>query len=201
LSWNPGYYLDPERPRNSSNHTYSFEEFKLINKQLETRTLESTGNLSIYLTLTKSESLFQCHRPLTAWSVEGRKSIRAPDVSFTPDAVSSQLTELQRWTFQGGPFTPTFIVEVRDTEIGTFVQLGWLIDPKNRKIWVYKRNQHGNVFCREHAWKDLKGDNILPEFTLKAPLESSSENLQIDCPECDTTYSLLEHYVDEHARI
>ena len=96
------------------------------------------------------------------------------------------MTDLQRWTFQGQPFTPTFVVEVGDTESvstfegldgkfkrdyfadGTSVQLGWLVDPKNSRIWVYKRNQHGNVFRRrECAWEDVRGDDILPRFILK----------------------------------
>ena len=51
--------------------------------------------------------------------------------------------------------------------VGTSVQLGWLIDPKNSRIWVYKRNQHGNVFRREHAWEDVEGGNILPGFILE----------------------------------
>ena len=32
---------------------------------------------------------------------------------------------------------------------------------------MYKRNQHGNVFCREHAWEDVEGGNILPGFILE----------------------------------
>ncbi|CAG8629427.1 9183_t:CDS:2, partial [Paraglomus occultum] len=168
------------------------------------------------------------------FSVGGQRTIRAPDVSFTPKAISRQLTELQRWTFQGQPFTPTFVVEVGDSQsstsafrelddkfkreyfaVGTSVQLGWLIDPKNRRIWVYKRNKHGNVYHRERVWEDVEGGDVLPRFTLKMLMieeaisqessESSSENeeLQIDCPECDTTfsdhYTFMEHYTNEHA--
>ncbi|CAG8563517.1 11303_t:CDS:2, partial [Acaulospora colombiana] len=120
------------------------------------------------------------------FSVGNQRTIRAPDVSFTPKAVSRQLTELQRWAFQGQPFTPTFVVEVGDTQsstsalgelddkfkreyfaVGTSVQLGWLIDPKNRIIWVYKRNQHGNVYRRERVWEDVEGGDVLPRFTLE----------------------------------
>ncbi|CAG8724172.1 1822_t:CDS:2 [Acaulospora morrowiae] len=169
------------------------------------------------------------------FNVGGQRMIRAPDISFTPKAVSRQLTELQRWTFQGQPFTPTFVVEVGDTQsstsafgelddkfkreyfaVGTSVQLGWLIDPKNKRIWVYKRNQHGNVYRREHVWNDVKGDNVLPWFTLEVQMieeaiskessETSSENeeLQINCPECEKTFScrhyFIKHYTNEHAR-
>ncbi|CAG8658057.1 12135_t:CDS:2, partial [Acaulospora morrowiae] len=79
------------------------------------------------------------------------------------------------------------------------------------------RNQHGNVYCREHVWDDVKGDNVLPWFTLEVHMieeaiskessETSSENeeLQINCPECDTTfsdhYTFMEHYTNEHAQV
>ncbi|CAG8490608.1 6201_t:CDS:2 [Paraglomus brasilianum] len=169
------------------------------------------------------------------FSVGGQRTIRAPDVSFTPKAVSSQLTELQRWSFQGRPFTPTFVVEVGDTEsststfgklddkfkreyfaVGTSVQLGWLIDPKNSRIWVYKRNQHGNVFRHEHAWDDVNGGNILLGFKLKVwkieeaisqaspELPSLESDEPVNCPKCGMTfpdnYTFMNHYEDEHAR-
>ncbi|CAG8731883.1 1971_t:CDS:1, partial [Dentiscutata heterogama] len=118
------------------------------------------------------------------FNVEGQRTIRAPDVSFTPKTISRQLTQSQGWT-QGQPFTPTFVVEVGDTEgrskfeeldhrfkhvffaTGSDVQLGWLIDPRNKRIWVYKRNQQGNVFRREHTWGDINGGDVLPRFILK----------------------------------
>ncbi|CAG8673187.1 7710_t:CDS:2, partial [Paraglomus occultum] len=65
--------------------------------------------------------------------------------------------------FRGQPFTPSFVVEVENVAGGrgtkfdnldnkirtvyfdchTSVQLGWLVDPQNRDIWVYKRKNDG----------------------------------------------------------
>ncbi|CAG8826540.1 4111_t:CDS:2, partial [Dentiscutata erythropus] len=45
---------------------------------------------------------------------------------------------------------------------GYIRQLGSLIDPKNKRIWRYKRN----VFRRECSWGDINEDDILPGFTL-----------------------------------
>ncbi|CAG8506885.1 16188_t:CDS:2 [Acaulospora colombiana] len=213
---------------------------KLVPMPQATHCMEVTvstivGELYNWNVQTRQNGLITTSQGGFNFSVGGQITIRAPDVSFTPKAVSRRLTELQRWTFQGQPFTPTFIVEVGDTQSstsafgeldnkfkreyfadGTSVQLGWLIDPKNRRIWVYKRNQYGNVFRRARAWEDVEGGDILPGFTLKVwkideaisqeSSETSSENeeLQINCPECDATfsdhYTFTQHYEDRHAR-
>ncbi|CAG8438676.1 14055_t:CDS:2 [Acaulospora colombiana] len=213
---------------------------KLVPMPQATHCMEVTistivGELYIWNTQTRQNGDIKTSQGGFNFSVGGQRTIRAPDVSFTPKAVSRQLTELQRWTFQGQPFTPTFVVEVGDTQsstsafrelddkfkreyfaVGTSVQLGWLIDPKNRRIWVYKRNQHGNVYRRERVWEDLEGGDVLPRFTLEVRMieeaisqessETSSENeeLQINCPECGATfsdrYTFTKHYTNEHAR-
>src|SRR5436190_4861086 len=79
------------------------------------------------------------------FNVGGQKTIRAPDVSFTPRQTDRDLNALQNWTFQGQPFTPIFAVEVdfieSDSEfqvfddrfrnelfaLGTSVELGFLV--------------------------------------------------------------------------
>ncbi|CAG8669686.1 5704_t:CDS:1, partial [Scutellospora calospora] len=119
------------------------------------------------------------------FNVEGQRTIRVLDVSFTPKTISRQLTQSQGWTFQSQPFTPMFIVEVGDTEgrlkfeeldhrfkhvffaTSSDIQLGWLIDLRNKRIWIYKRNQQGNIFHREHTWEDINGGDVLPRFILK----------------------------------
>ncbi|KAH7471092.1 uncharacterized protein KRP23_10376 [Phytophthora ramorum] len=76
-------------------------------------------------------------------------TLRVPDVAYVPRDDARQLTEAQRWTRGGEPFAPTFVVEI-DTLTGSHsklgaldhkmrheyfphgVQLGWLIDPKNK---------------------------------------------------------------------
>jgi hypothetical protein len=55
--------------------------------------------------------------------------------------------------------------------MGTSVELGWLIDPKNNEIWTYKRNNSKTETTRQKCeWKDLDGGDTLPGFTLKISL-------------------------------
>ncbi|RHZ76449.1 hypothetical protein Glove_197g71 [Diversispora epigaea] len=162
-----------------------------------------------------------------------QRTIRAPDVSFTPKTVSRQLTQLQRWTFRGEPFTPLFIIEVADTKskskfenldhrfkytffaVGTNVQLGLLIDPKNDRIWIYKRNRNGMVFRRAYAWGNIDCGDILPGFILDVEMiedaisQTSSEtsesegDLEINCPKCNGSftedYLFMKHYEKHHS--
>ncbi|CAG8751076.1 10344_t:CDS:2 [Racocetra persica] len=154
------------------------------------------------------------------------KTIRAPDVAFMPRNIYCNLTEQQRWSFRGEPFTPIFIVEVgvienksdfdkldskfRDVYFGegTSVKLGWIIDPKNKKIWVYKKTRTNVLRCYDHGWKDLE---ILPEFVLhikciedvinQKSVESPESKLR-QCLECDqnftSKYKFLKHYEEAH---
>lgn len=89
------------------------------------------------------------------FGVGGQRTIRAADISFTPKAVSRQLTELQRWNFQGGPFTPTFVVEVGDTEssTSTFGELDGANTEKPPKCTPYKCTPSLNApFCLVPNW-------------------------------------------------
>jgi len=119
------------------------------------------------------------------FDVNDGQKIRAPNVAFTPGDAYISLNEQQLWSFQGQFFTPIFVVEVAilntkdaekkiDNKIkmdyfarGTSVKLGWLLDPINCIIWVYKRDKHGNPFRRSRKWEDLNGGDILPDFTLE----------------------------------
>ncbi|RHZ88066.1 hypothetical protein Glove_26g292 [Diversispora epigaea] len=163
--------------------------------------------------VTSSQGGFNFH-------VRGGRTIRAPDVSFTSKNVYRHLTQQQLWTFKGEPFTPMVVIEVSDTikdsdtnkkkkafddldekfkfeyfAVGTSVQIGWLIDPKNERMWIYKRNEKGEVFRRERAWGGggIDGGDILPGFTLdvemikdiisqKSPPTKSKGESQINCP-------------------
>ena len=116
-------------------------------------------------------------------------AILAPDVAFTPKEVYRALDEKQRRTFQGDPFSPTFAVEVedliatgklsdlthkfKDMYFPASLELGWLIDPINKEVFVFKRDKDGTVRRHKHAWYDtdgiatvLDGHNILPGFEL-----------------------------------
>ncbi|KUF91833.1 hypothetical protein AM588_10005384 [Phytophthora nicotianae] len=76
------------------------------------------------------------------------------------------------------------------------VQLGWLIDPKNKIMYEYKRYAQGNRLVRRFgnsAWRDLDGGTVLPGFTLNCEDlddvlnqesgSSSEEEVDLTCPE------------------
>ncbi|RIA96704.1 hypothetical protein C1645_733053 [Glomus cerebriforme] len=119
------------------------------------------------------------------FSNSDKQKIRAPDIAFTPMETCLSLDDNQLWSFKGQPFTPNFVVEVANLEnkaiensvdakikkdyfaMDTSVKLGWLIDPKNCIVWVYKRDKNDKPYRRNRGWEDLDGGDILPKFTLK----------------------------------
>ncbi|KAG1712266.1 hypothetical protein DVH05_000016 [Phytophthora capsici] len=139
-------------------------------------------------------------------------TIRVPAVAYEPRNDARQLTEAQRWTRDGEPFAPTFVVEIDiltgpQSNFGALdhkmrheyfphgVQLGWLIDPKNKIMFEYKRYAQGIRLVRRvenSAWRDLDGDTVLPGFTLHCedldhvldPESGSSSEEEVDftCP-------------------
>ncbi|CAG8667100.1 8854_t:CDS:2, partial [Paraglomus occultum] len=179
--------------------TYTLKEFEDINEQLKTQTLEIGEEPVDLFELDASGKLIPMPQTpfcketvvaeIEAFNFEtgrGGRTIRAPDVAFTPYHIYRTLSEEQRWTFQGQPFTPSFVVEVENVAGGrgtkfndldnkfrsayfdyhTSVQLGWLVDPQNRDIWVYKRRNNGTVGRRKRDWNDVDGGTALPGFTL-----------------------------------
>ncbi|RUO96725.1 hypothetical protein BC936DRAFT_141556, partial [Jimgerdemannia flammicorona] len=166
-------------------------------------------------------------------STTGGRTIRAPDVAFTPSGTYRILSHQQLMTFQGQAFHPTFVVEVEDVSAASKfeelkdkfetyyfpagVQLGWLVDPVNRNVYVLKKDTNGVVRCRDKGWRDVAGGDVLPDFVLKiwkideATSQESSESSSsgssdgdLICPKCDETfkdwYTFIEHCEDEHAR-
>ncbi|ETI32881.1 hypothetical protein F443_20383 [Phytophthora nicotianae P1569] len=140
-------------------------------------------------------------------------TLRVPDVAYVPRDDARQLNEAQGWTRGGEPFAPTLVVEI-DTLTGPHskldaldhkmrieyfphgVQLGWLIDPKNKIMYEYKRYAQGNRLVRRFgnsAWRDLDGGTVLPGFTLNCEDlddvlnqesgSSSEEEVDLTCPE------------------
>ncbi|CAG8632275.1 3323_t:CDS:2, partial [Paraglomus occultum] len=186
------------------------------------------SNWNIY---TRQNGVVTCSQEGFNLSTPGGRTIRAPDVAFTPSETYRNLTHQQLLTFQGQAFHPTFVVEVEDVSADSKldalkekfksdyfpagVKLGWLVDPVNKNIYVFKRNTNGIVRCLSKGWRDVIGEDVLPGFVLKVwnidkatsqlSSESSSDGeMQVDCPECDLTfdsrYSFMKHYGKEHAR-
>lgn len=100
---------------------------------------------------------------------------RSPDASWITLERWNSLTEEEKTTF--APICPDFVVEIRSKSddlnhlkakmeeyIENGASLGWLIDRKNRQVYVYR--PQFEVECL-HNPEILKGDPVLPNFTLK----------------------------------
>ncbi|KAL1922243.1 uncharacterized protein VTP21DRAFT_9782 [Calcarisporiella thermophila] len=158
----------------------------------------------------------------------GGRTIRAPDIAFIPKETYRALTQEQLLSFQGQPFSPTFVVEVEDLTLESKlsvltkkfkdeyfpagIELGWLIDPVNKSIYTFKRTVSGSVRRHNHGWRDVTGRDVLPEFILDIMVmdnilsqssSGSSDSEKIECPKCDLTFKsdnkFIKHYERDHA--
>ncbi len=99
---------------------------------------------------------------------------RSPDVSWLRRTRWETLTEVQQNGF--APLCPDFVVELRSQQdrlaalqekmqeyIATGAQLGWLIDPLEKRVHIYRLKQ--DVEIRDDP-ASLDGESILPGFVL-----------------------------------
>lgn len=99
---------------------------------------------------------------------------RSPDVSWVTKERWQQLTPEERETFP--PLCPDFVVELRsrtDTMkslrekmqeyLDNGTRLGWLIDPKNKVVEIYRRDRKVEVLTAPNS---LSGEEVLPGFIL-----------------------------------
>ncbi|MEH2064518.1 MAG: Uma2 family endonuclease [Nostoc sp.] len=99
---------------------------------------------------------------------------RSPDASWVKIARWEALTPQQRKKFP--PLCPDFVVELvsetddlEDTQakmreyIKNGLRLGWLINPKNRQVEIYRCNQAVEVL---QSPRNLSGEDVLPGFLL-----------------------------------
>jgi Uma2 family endonuclease len=100
---------------------------------------------------------------------------RSPDASWIKLERWNSLSQEQQQKF--APLTPDFVIELRSAsdnlkplqekmeeymgEKG--IQLGWLIDRKNRKVYIYRPGMP--VECLDNP-PTLDGENVLPGFVL-----------------------------------
>jgi len=102
---------------------------------------------------------------------------RSPDLAWIRRSRWEALTQKEREGFP--PLCPDFVVELRSRTDGLHAlydkmqeyidngaSLGWLIDPLERKVYVYRRS--AEVSCLENPER-LSGDPLLPGFILDAP--------------------------------
>lgn len=103
---------------------------------------------------------------------------RSPDASWIKRDRWDTLTHEQREKFI--PIAPDFVVELRSAsdalkplqnkmkeyqENGT--KLGWLIDPKNQRVEIYRPDQEVEILENPTT---LSGENVLPGFILNLTL-------------------------------
>jgi Uma2 family endonuclease len=99
---------------------------------------------------------------------------RSPDASWLSRERWESLTPQQRKGFV--PLCPDFVVELRSESdslpklqakmreyIDNGARLGWLIDPQNRRVEIYRPRRE--VELSENP-SNLSGEDILPEFVL-----------------------------------
>lgn len=98
----------------------------------------------------------------------------SPDASWVRQEKWDALTTEQKQKFP--PLAPDLVIELRSRTdsmsqlrkkmqeyIDSGVRLGWLIDPKNRQVEIYRSNQPVETIQDAES---LSGEDVLPEFVL-----------------------------------
>jgi len=99
---------------------------------------------------------------------------RAPDVAWVKRSRLAPLTPEEKRKFI--PLCPDFVIELRSSSdplstlqakmeeyLANGAQLGWLIDPVQRRVYVYRPG--ADVECLENP-AEVAGDPVLPGFVL-----------------------------------
>ncbi len=102
------------------------------------------------------------------------KAFRSPDGAWIQLTRWNTLTDEQKRTFP--PITPDFIIELRSSSdslkelrdkmqeyIDNGVRLGWLIDPTNKQVEIYRIDRASEIIANP---TQLEGEDILPGFIL-----------------------------------
>lgn len=102
------------------------------------------------------------------------KAVRSPDASWVRHSRLDALTPRQRKRFM--PLSPDFAIELRSPTdslkilqekmqeyVANGTELGWLIDPEQKRVYVYRPDKPVEEISEPSA---LKGDPLLPGFVL-----------------------------------
>jgi len=170
-----------------------FFEFCQINRDLRIeRTAEGdlvimppeggeTGHRSILLGMFLTQWALQDGTGVTFGSSTGfnlpNGAMRAPDAAWVRRSRLATLTTDQKQKFL--PLCPDFVVEIRSPSdrlslaqakmqeyLDNGAQLGWLIDPLSRQVYVYRPNRPVE---RVENPATVAGDPVLPGFVLDLP--------------------------------
>ena len=105
-------------------------------------------------------------------------AMRSPDVSWVAIERWNNLTEIERQRF--APICPDFVLELRSSSdsiaqlskkmqeyIENGALLGWLINPQDQEVEIYKPNQEKQILRNPI---EISAETVLPNFTLKTNL-------------------------------
>ncbi|NEP62754.1 MAG: Uma2 family endonuclease [Symploca sp. SIO2G7] len=105
---------------------------------------------------------------------------RSPDVAWVANERWEALTPEEQEKF--APICPDFVIELRSRTdslsqlrekmqeyLNSGLQLGWLIDPQNQKVEIYRQNQSRKIV---ELPTTLSGEEVLPGFILELPVFS-----------------------------
>ncbi len=103
---------------------------------------------------------------------------RSPDVAWITNQRWQSLSEEEKERF--APICPDFVIELRSPTdslsqlqekmqeyLESGLRLGWLIDPQNQQVEIYRQNQDVEIVSLP---TNLSGEDILPEFILELPI-------------------------------
>lgn len=142
--------------------------------KLTTGSNNSKLNGEIYL-WNKEKELGEVFDSSTGFRMPITGSVKSPDVAFVLNTKLEKLNEKDSEGF--AKITPDFVIELRSDSdalkplidkmleyIENGVRLGWLIDPKEEKIYIYRLNGNHSV---QNFDEKLSGEDVLPDFTLE----------------------------------
>jgi Uma2 family endonuclease len=103
---------------------------------------------------------------------------RSPDVAWIANERWDSLTIQEKEKF--ARICPDFVIELRSRTdslsqlqekmqeyLNSGLRLGWLIDPQNQQVEIYRQNQSVEIVSLPTS---LSGENVLPGFILELPV-------------------------------
>ncbi|CAG8512712.1 12123_t:CDS:2 [Funneliformis caledonium] len=145
------------------------------------------------------------------FDVRRQRTIRVPDISFTPKQTDRSLNTLQNWTFQGQPFTPIFVIEVSFIESNSTLQV---FDDRFRNELFALGTSVELGFLRKIDIR-INGREILLGFELNVRMiekaisqqdsdsSSSDDDTRFSYLKCTETFTnnhrFIKHFQIEHA--
>jgi len=102
---------------------------------------------------------------------------RSPDVAWIANERWQALSSEEQEQF--APICPDFVIELRSRSdalsqlqgkmqeyLNSGLRLGWLIDPQNQQVEIYRQNQEVEILSLPTT---LSGESVLPGFSLELP--------------------------------